>query len=148
MHSRACVAGGCVWQGGMHGGRVHGRGGMCGRGVCGRGHTWQGACMAGGVHGGGLACMAGKTAIVADSTHPTGMHSCLELLSWHNFELLLKLLFGNRTTTLFLKSYRNVFEAGFETESFWSWFGVMFPQTVVCIYGNVCFSSVLIARFL
>ena len=51
-----CMAGGCVWQGGMHG-RVGG-------------HVWQrGVC-------GGRACMAEKTAIAAGSTHPTGMHSC------------------------------------------------------------------------
>ena len=32
----ACVAGGCAWQGDMHGGGggVHGGGSMCGRGVC------------------------------------------------------------------------------------------------------------------
>ena len=37
-----------VWQGSMYG----------------RGHVWRGACM------------AGKTAIAAGGTHPTGMHSC------------------------------------------------------------------------
>ena len=59
-----CVAGGHAWQGAWKG-DVHGRGhvwqeGMCGRGdMCGKG-----------------ACMAGKTAIAAGGTHPTGMHSC------------------------------------------------------------------------
>ena len=43
-------------------------------------HAWQGgmrgeggACVARG------ACLAGKTATAAGSTHPTGMHSCLHL---------------------------------------------------------------------
>ena len=82
---------GCVWQGGMHGRGVHGRGhawwgacvawggvwgGMCGRGkgcVWQGGHAWQGgawqgACMAGGMHGGeGVhawqgVCMVGRPA--------------------------------------------------------------------------------------
>ena len=72
------MAGGCAWQGGMCGrgcawqGDVHGRD-VHGRGVCGRGHAWQGACV---VRGGG-ACVAGKMAIAAGSTHPTGIHSCL-----------------------------------------------------------------------
>ena len=34
-----------------------------------------GVCMAGGMHGKG-ACVGGETAIAADGTHPTGMHSC------------------------------------------------------------------------
>ena len=60
---RACVAGACM-AGGMYD---------------------RGACMAGGMHGwgmcdkGGGACVAGETAIAADSTHPTGMHSCFIL---------------------------------------------------------------------
>ena len=76
------MAGGCVWQGGMHG----------------RGHTWQGACVAGGTcmtgghtwqgklgmhgrgghawQGGKGACMAGEMAIAAGNTHPTVLHSC------------------------------------------------------------------------
>ena len=93
---------GCAWQGGVHGrgcawwgacmagGACVARGGgMHGRGAC----MANGACMVGGVHG-GLACvvgqhawqggghvwwgvcMAGKTAIAAGGTHPTGMHSC------------------------------------------------------------------------
>ena len=46
---------------------VHGGGGMHGRVcVCGRGHAWWGACK------------AGETATAADSTHPTGIHSCTE----------------------------------------------------------------------
>ena len=46
--------------------------------MSGRGHAWQG-----GVHergcawqGMGGACMAGETATPANSTHPTGTHSC------------------------------------------------------------------------
>ena len=38
-----CMAGGCVWQGGMHGGAMRGRG----------------------------VCMAGETATAAGATHPT-----------------------------------------------------------------------------
>ena len=74
----ACMAGdmhggGCVWQRGawqtcMAGG-VHGRG-HAWWGVHGRGCVWQGASVAVG------ACIAGETVIAADSTHPTGMHSC------------------------------------------------------------------------
>ena len=62
-------------QGGEHGGGVH------------WGYTWWG--VAGGVHGRGMrgwgayvvgvVCMAGETATVAGGTHPTGMHSCLNL---------------------------------------------------------------------
>ena len=65
------------------------------------GHAWQEACVAGGVHDGGGhvwqggmhsmgtctvgACMsegmhAGGTATQVDGTHPTGMHSCHEIL--------------------------------------------------------------------
>ena len=75
------------------------KGGMCGEGghawqglVCGRRHVWQeghawqggcvvwgmcgrGVCVAGG-HGRGV-CMAGQTATAVDSTHPTGVHSCV-----------------------------------------------------------------------
>ena len=41
----------------------------------GGGHAWWGVCMAReGVHGRGGACVAGKTAIAAGGTHPTGMH--------------------------------------------------------------------------
>ena len=43
------MAGGHVWQGGMHGRGVC----VVGEGVYGGGHTWWGACMAGG------ACMVG-----------------------------------------------------------------------------------------
>ena len=81
-----CVAEGHVWQrvcmaGGMHGGGVRGRGhawkGAWKGGVHGRGHVWQeGMCGRGDMCGKG-ACMAGKTAIAAGGTHPTGMHSCL-----------------------------------------------------------------------
>ena len=49
----ACVAGGCmagghVWQGGMHGGVWHvWRGGVHGKGACmAGGHLWQGVCVA------------------------------------------------------------------------------------------------------
>ena len=70
----ACIPGvGCAWKGacmagGMLGGGMAGvcvAGGMHGRG--GGGHAWQGACV------------AGKTAIAAGGTHPTGMHSCFEI---------------------------------------------------------------------
>ena len=53
------------------------------------GHAWQGACVAGGVHGGGHVWQgvymvggmhAGGTATQVDGTHPTGMHSCHEIL--------------------------------------------------------------------
>ena len=63
-----CPRGASV-PGGMHGGGgwgacVVGGGGVCGRGgMCGRG-----------------ACMAGETATAADGTHPTGMHSCYQLI--------------------------------------------------------------------
>ena len=44
----ACMAGGHVWHGG-----VHGRGGMYGRGACvAGGHAWQGGVHGRGVHGG------------------------------------------------------------------------------------------------
>ena len=53
-----CMAeGGHAWHGGMHGG---------------------GACVAGVCMAGGPACVAGETTTVADGTHPTGMHSCLQ----------------------------------------------------------------------
>ena len=35
----------------------------------------------GGMHGGGGACVARKTAIAAGGTHPTGIHSCYDLLT-------------------------------------------------------------------
>ena len=77
MAGWACVAGGHVWQGGMHGrgacmaGRHTWQGGMCGRGCAWRGHAWQGgmhdmghawqgACMVGGMRGRG-ACVAYTT---------------------------------------------------------------------------------------
>ena len=44
VHRGACMAGrgeGCVWQGGMHDGGVHGRWGHVWHGgMCGRGHVW------------------------------------------------------------------------------------------------------------
>ena len=53
--------------------------GMCGRGnMHGGGHVWWGACMARACMAGG-GCMAGKMAIPAVGTYPTGMHSCFEL---------------------------------------------------------------------
>ena len=64
-----------MWQRGG----VHGKGGMHGEG----GHAWQGdVCRKGGcMHGGGMcsrgACVAVETVTAADSTYPTGMHSCL-----------------------------------------------------------------------
>ena len=71
MFSRAsvCPRGGGAWQGdAWHG--------VCMGACVAWGHAWQG-----GVHGmgacvGGGACMAGETTTAADSTHPTGMHSC------------------------------------------------------------------------
>ena len=54
------------WQGTMHGG----------------GYAWQG-----GLHG-RWSCMAGETANAADGTHPTGMHSCLIILSLIDKHLL------------------------------------------------------------
>ena len=55
VHGRgAYMAGVCVWQWGMHG-----------RGICGRG-----AFVAR-----GEACIAGEMATAADGTYPTGMHS-------------------------------------------------------------------------
>ena len=59
MHGRG--RGGCAWQGGgMYGGGEH----VWQGGIYGRGHMWWGAYV------------AGKTAIAAGGTHPTGMHSC------------------------------------------------------------------------
>ena len=68
---------------------MHGRGTcMAGEcmvgGTCGRGHAPQGGwvcmvggtCVARGAYVAGGACMVGETATAADSTHPTGMHSC------------------------------------------------------------------------
>ena len=66
----ACMVGACAWQG------VYMAGGMCGGG-----HAWQGStCGRGCVHGTGV-CVAGKIAIAAGGTHPTGMHSCLCVIS-------------------------------------------------------------------
>ena len=55
-------------------------------GMCGKGGPWwgcmygggvlHGVCVVGGAWQGG-ACVAGEMATAADSTHPTGMHSCL-----------------------------------------------------------------------
>ena len=68
MHDRgAYMAEGHAWQGGVPGGGMHGKG-----------YAWQGACMAGGACM-AWGCVAGKTAIAAGSTHPTGMHSCLSM---------------------------------------------------------------------
>ena len=67
----------CV-GGGMHGGGMCGKEDMCGGGACmaeamfGRGHAWQGHVWQG-------VCMAGEMVTAADSTHPTGMHSCSSL---------------------------------------------------------------------
>ena len=55
------VKGACVAKWGVHGeGGVHG----------------MEACMAEGV------CMAGEMATAANSTHPTGMHSCLNYVTF------------------------------------------------------------------
>ena len=57
------------------------QGGMHGRGCVAGGHSWQGACMVGGMCGGDMcgrgASLAGEMATAADSTHATGMLSCL-----------------------------------------------------------------------
>ena len=93
VHGRgACMAGG------MHGGGMHGGGGVCMAG----GHAWWGVCMAGGLHGRGHAwqgaCMAGGVCMpcmpppgryygirsMSGGTHPTGMHSCLEIFYFPN----------------------------------------------------------------
>ena len=37
---------------------------------------WWGVCVTGGMFGGGGVYIAGDTTTAADSTHPTGMHSC------------------------------------------------------------------------
>ena len=66
-----CVAGGCLWQEGVHGRRACVVGGMCGGGMCGR-----------------RACMPCMLSPLADTmgygqwtggTHHTGMHSCFNL---------------------------------------------------------------------
>ena len=53
-----CMAGGHVWQGGVHGSGTCMIGGMRDRG-----HAWEGVCMAGGMHSWGPvwqgACVAG-----------------------------------------------------------------------------------------
>ena len=42
----------------------------------------RGACMTGGACvAGGRRCVAGEKATAADGMHPTGMHTCLTLLS-------------------------------------------------------------------
>ena len=72
----------------LSGGDMHG-GGAC---MVGAGHVWQGgcvwqgACMGGGVRGGGGmcgngVCMARGVATAADGTHPTGMHSCSQIVN-------------------------------------------------------------------
>ena len=54
-------------------------GDMHGKGVCiAGGHAWQGGMHGGGMHGGRGACVAGETATTADGMHPSGMHSCYE----------------------------------------------------------------------
>ena len=65
--------GGPAWLGArLARGKLCVAGGMRGKGevVCGR-CVWQGGkCMAG-------ACVTGETTTAVNSTHPTGMHSCL-----------------------------------------------------------------------
>ena len=91
MARRACIEGGCM-AGGLHGRGLVWQGGVMAGGVCGRGtcmaggHAWQRVCVAGGVYGGVEACVTGETAIAADGTHPTGMHS------WANTCLIQKKL--------------------------------------------------------
>ena len=85
-----------MWQGNscvvgdMHGSR-HDRGHGSG---CSRGHgrgtcmAWGCACLRGMRGKVGCVCVAGETAIAADGTHPTRMHSCcaLFLLFMHIIE--------------------------------------------------------------
>ena len=61
----ACVARGRAWSEGCVVGGVW------------FGHVWQRVCMAGDV----CIDMCGKAATGAGATHPTGMHSCLNLKS-------------------------------------------------------------------
>ena len=73
MSWEACVVGGIIIHGGMHGRGACVAGGACVVGsVHGGGHAWQGACIARGCVCGGGACVATE----ADGTNPTGMHSC------------------------------------------------------------------------
>ena len=44
-------------------------------------------------------------------------------------------------------SYRFILKAGFQKESLGFWFIEILPQTLFCIYGNVCLSSVLVTTF-
>ena len=68
--------GGRAWWGAYVAG-----GHACHGGVHGKGCAWQvEACVAG-------ACMAGKMATAAGGMHPTGMHSCSQLVSLLSFEL-------------------------------------------------------------
>ena len=73
VHGRGMCGRGCAWQRGMHD-RVSAWQGVCMAGLCMEGVYMGEACMAGGVRVRG-SCMAGKTAIAAGGTHPTGMHS-------------------------------------------------------------------------
>ena len=80
---------GDAWRGCACQGACMAREHACGEGawqgiyVHGRGHAWYGTCMVGGAWHGGerTACIAGETATAADGTHPTGMHSCLQMLT-------------------------------------------------------------------
>ena len=56
---------------------------MRGQGKCmgGWGHTWQDACV------------AGETAFAASSIHPTGMHSCFNIISQNRTPLCRQGLF-------------------------------------------------------
>ena len=58
-------------------------------------HAWR----RGGGHGTGVcmtgSCVAGETATAADSTHPTGMHSCL--MNVIIFELIYSIPSANQT---------------------------------------------------
>ena len=71
---------GRAWQGGMHGWGACMVGGVCGRGGM---HGW-GACMAGGVYATHAPPHTHTTRYsrsMRGDTHPTGMHSCLQLKS-------------------------------------------------------------------
>ena len=82
MFSQATVilsTGGCAWQGWDVCGREHAWWRVAWQGVvCGRGCAWWGACVVAACVAEG-ACVAGETAIVADGTHPTGLHSCVNI---------------------------------------------------------------------
>ena len=74
------MVGRCAWQGGMHGGGMHGgvcvSGGMHGGGTCVAGGMCVGACMVGGERGG--ACMPWQIAWAWDTVNERAVHILLE----------------------------------------------------------------------